>query len=50
MNAGKSSCGGVERYYSVLFDKGCGVSFVFVSFCGLLELLKVASAEAHSLV
>lgn len=37
MNAGKSSWGGVEHYYSVLFNKGCRVSAVSGSFAGIAE-------------
>lgn len=37
MNAGKSSCGGMECYYSVLFNKDCRVSAVSGSFVGISE-------------
>jgi len=37
MNAGKSSCGGVEHYYSVLFNKSCRVTTVSGRFSGIAE-------------
>lgn len=37
MNAGKSSCGGMECYYSVLFNKDCRVIAVCGSFAGIAE-------------
>ena len=36
MNAGKS-CGGMDCYYSVLFNKGCRVSAVSGGFAGIAE-------------
>lgn len=37
MNAGKSSCSGMECYYSLLFNKDRRVSVVCGSFVGIAE-------------